>query len=65
MTQTIKQPIGYIRGEGCGPDIIESAISVLKEIEKIKGVKFRFIEYRGEAPALEYTEKSFNQIKFL
>lgn len=63
MTQTIKQPIGYIKGEGCGPDIIESAICILKEIEKINGIKFRFIEYKGEAPALEYTTKSFNQLK--
>ena len=49
MVQIIKQPIGYIKGEGCGPDIIESAISVLKEIERIKNVKFRLIEYKGDA----------------
>jgi len=63
MTKLIKQPIGYIKGEGCGPDIIESAISILKAIEKIKGIKFRLVEYKGEAPALEYTTKSFNQLK--
>lgn len=63
MTTLIKQPIGYIKGEGCGPDIIESAISILKEIEKIKEVRFKFIEYKGDAPALEYTTKSFTQLK--
>lgn len=63
MTTQIQQPIGYIQGEGCGPDIIESALGVLKEIEKIKNIKFRFVEYKGKAPALEYTTDSFRQLK--
>ena len=63
MARFIKQPIGYIVGEGCGPDIMKSALSVLKAIEKIAGIKFRLIEYKGEAPALKYTTKSYNQLK--
>ncbi len=59
----IKQPIGYIKAEGCGPDIVEAAIDVIKHIGKLKGYKFRFIEYKGEAPALKYTVKSYKQLK--
>jgi isocitrate/isopropylmalate dehydrogenase len=63
MSKFIKQPIGYIVVEGCGPDIMESARSVLKAIEKISEIKFRLIKYKGEAPALKYTTKSYNQLK--
>lgn len=63
MSNFLKQPIGYIKAEGAGPDIIEAAISVLKTIEKIKNIKFNFVEYKGEAPALKYTTKSYEQLK--
>jgi len=60
---TFKKPIGYIKGEGCGPDIIEAVLLVLKEIGKLKNIQFTFIEYRGEALALVYTKKSYEQLK--
>ncbi len=63
MVKTLKHPIGYITGEGCGPDTIGAALRVLKEIEKIKNIRFRFIEYQREAPALKYTRGSYLQLK--
>lgn len=63
MTTMMERPIGYIPGEGCGPAIIESALAVLKEIERIKDIKFQYVEYEGKAPALEYTDESFRQLK--
>ncbi|MFA5029498.1 MAG: isocitrate/isopropylmalate family dehydrogenase [Patescibacteria group bacterium] len=59
----IKQPIGYIKAEGSGPDIVGSAIRILKEVEKKMDVRFKLIEYKGQAPALKYTTKSFTELK--
>ncbi|MFA5126969.1 MAG: isocitrate/isopropylmalate family dehydrogenase [Patescibacteria group bacterium] len=61
--KNITQPIGYIKGEGAGPDTIKAALLVLKTIEKIKKIKFRLIEYNGKAPALKYTKDSYDQLK--
>ncbi|MFA5992671.1 MAG: isocitrate/isopropylmalate family dehydrogenase [Candidatus Pacearchaeota archaeon] len=59
----IKQPIGVIMAEGAGPDITEAAVRVLEEIGRLKNMKFNFVYYKGEAPALKYTSKSFEQLK--
>lgn len=47
----LKYTIGIIKGEGVGPEIMDAALSCLKEIEKIKGVKFNYVFYSGPAPS--------------
>lgn len=63
MVNLIKKPIGVIKAEGVGPEIIGSALAVLHEIEKIKNVKFEIIEYHGSAPAKKYSEEAYSQLK--
>lgn len=59
----VTKPIGVIKGEGAGPEIIDTAISVIREVEKIKGCKFNFIEYDGPAPANKYTKEAHFKLK--
>ena len=57
MTKLIKQPIGIIISEGAGAEIIDSVLKVLREIEKVKQIKFGFVEYKGPLPsAIKYGE---------
>ncbi len=46
-----KRPIGIIKGEGIGPEIVDAAISCLREIERIRGESFRYVWYSGPAPS--------------
>jgi len=61
--KTLQQPIGIIKAEGVGPEIIDCALSCLHEIEKLKDIKFNFIEYKGPAPATEFNESAYSKIK--
>ncbi len=63
MNNLIKKPIGIIKAEGAGPEIVGSALAILHEIEKIKNIKFEIIEYHGSAPAKKYSEKAYKQLK--
>lgn len=63
MNNLIKKPIGVIKAEGAGPEIIDSALAILHEIERIKKVKFEIIEYRGNAPAKKYSKEAYRQLK--
>jgi len=63
MINLIKKPIGVIKAEGAGPEIISSALAVLHEIERIKNIKFEIVEYHGSAPAKKYSEEAYYQLK--
>jgi len=62
-SKILDKPIGVIKAEGAGPEIMESALACLKEIEKIKKIKFNFIEYEGPAPIYGNLEKAYPLLK--
>lgn len=63
MTKVIEFPIGIINAEGVGPEIMDAALQCLHEIERLKNIRFSFIQYQGSAPAMEYSEKAYSELK--
>lgn len=45
--------IVLIKGDGIGPDIVNEAVKVLKKIEKISDVRFKFSEYDAGGIAID------------
>jgi len=60
----VKRSIGIITGAGIGPEIMDAALSCLKEIERIRREKFDYIFYSGPAPTVnDELEEAYSSLK--
>ena len=59
----LSKPIGIIKGEGIGPEIVPIAVECLTEAVKLQNKEPVFIEYTGPAPATEYSETAYQKLK--
>ncbi|MFH0714151.1 MAG: isocitrate/isopropylmalate family dehydrogenase [Candidatus Diapherotrites archaeon] len=56
-------PMGIVRGEGSGPEIMRAAEQVLGFFEQRDSFQVPRVEFKSQAPALKYSVSSFNQLK--
>lgn len=56
------KPIGVIRAEGIGPEIMDVALRCLNAIGRLSGIQFSFIEYQGKASAEEYSDDAYREL---
>ena len=59
----LNKPIGVIRGQGVGPEVMEVALRCLARIGSCYDLQFRLLEYGGLAPATEYSEVGYKELK--
>lgn len=63
MRNLIEKPIGIIKAEGVGPEIMAGTLTCLKEIAKSRKIKSNLLEYKGLAPVYGDFEKAYLPFK--